>query len=329
MADTSVATQPQQLPEFDPNATLKKLSESISNYQAPAGWAFDPAYENITNTINRNVANLTAQNTTAANRIKEDYSTNVERAAKLNSQNLESLQNKLASQGIGFSGINVKEQGRLGENYGQALGDLWKGTTRAQENLALESTQKASDWQGLLGQAQVERAGRQTQREQEEAARLAQAEAAKQAADQQRVWMEQLQAKLTSLAQPTPTPTGQLKPPPPAPQIVQQAIRAVPPPAVKTPQQQIQDIGVKPLDLQKLLQVRGFDPGPIDGIFGQKSQLALARWKQSVGLPATADINPEIYQQLLSSGLGNIAANSNTTAGRNFPSSGPARAVMM
>lgn len=328
MADTSVA---QKLPEFDPNETLRKLSESVSSYQAPAGWAHDPAYENITNTINRNVANLSAQNTQAVNRIKEDYGVNVDRAAKANSQNLEALQNKLASQGIGFSGINVKEQGRLGENYQQALGDLLKGSTRAQENVALETSQRASDWQGLLGQAQVERAGRQSQREQEAAAQEAQAKAAKDAADQQRIWMEQLTQKLTSLAQPTPTPTGQLKPPPQPQQIVQQAVRAIPPPAVKTPQQQIVDIGVKPLDLQKLLQVRGFDPGPIDGIFGQKSQLALARWKQSVGLPATADINPEIYQRLLSSGLGNIAANQpqGSFSVRNFPSSGPARAVMM
>jgi peptidoglycan hydrolase-like protein with peptidoglycan-binding domain len=76
------------------------------------------------------------------------------------------------------------------------------------------------------------------------------------------------------------------------------------------------------MDLQKYLQTRGFDPGPIDGIMGIKTQRALAMWKQSVGLPATADINPEIWQQLLSSGVGTIGSGTSTG---NFPSSGPAR----
>jgi hypothetical protein len=308
MAETLPAVQ-------DPNDILKKLSTSLSSYQAPSGWAHDSAYENTANSIQRGLANLTSQNQQATQRIGEDYEINREQAGKYNEQNLKSLQNKLANQGIGYSGVNISEQGRLGEEFQTALTGLERGKTRNLEELAFNSAQQASEWQNQLSAAQADRANRQAEKEKEQAALQAQAEAAKNAADQQRQWMESLQQRLTSLAQPQPTPTGQLNPPPPPQQIVQQAVRQLPPPAAKTPQQQAQEAGINPRELQQLLTQRGFSTGPVDGVMGIKTQRALAQWKQSVGLPATADITPEIFQQLISTGIGNMGARGIATAG--------------
>jgi peptidoglycan hydrolase-like protein with peptidoglycan-binding domain len=36
--------------------------------------------------------------------------------------------------------------------------------------------------------------------------------------------------------------------------------------------------------LQKALQAKGFDPGPIDGIFGSKTRMAVISYQMSVGL---------------------------------------------
>jgi hypothetical protein len=282
----------------DPNESLRKLSESIGKYQAPSNWAYDPHYEAATNAIHNNIARLTSNNQLASQRVGEDYTKNVEQAGRINEQNQKSLQNKLANQGIAFSGVNVQEQGRLSEDYGRALNELNTGKTRSLENLAFDSANQAAQWQNALGAAQADRASRQTAREQEQAAAEAQAQAANDMANNQRIWMEQITTRLTSLAQPQPQPTGQFKPPPPPQQIVQQALAQVPPPAAKTPQQQAADTGVDVKYMQKILAELGFDPGPLDGIMGKKTQLALARWKQSQGMPATGDINGDIWNRL-------------------------------
>lgn len=313
----------------DPNEILNKLSGSISSYQAPANWAYDPQYEAATNAINTNIARLKSNNQLAQQRIGEDFTTNVGKAAQINDANLKGLATKLGSQGTSYSSVNVGEQGRLGEAYQESLTGINRNKTRSEENLAFDTANQAAQWQNQLSAVQADRAGRQAAREQEQAAIEAQAKAANDSANAQRQWMEQLTSKLTALAQPQAQPTGKVNAPPPANAIVQQAIRAIPPPAVKSPQQQLSEIGVPGRDLQKMLQIRGFDPGPIDGVMGKKTQTALARWKQSVGLPATGDINPEIWKRLVSSGTGNISAGSIAPTGNKFPSTGPARAVMM
>jgi Putative peptidoglycan binding domain len=48
--------------------------------------------------------------------------------------------------------------------------------------------------------------------------------------------------------------------------------------------------------VQQALQKKGFDPGPIDGIIGPKTQEALRNFKDSYGISASADIdNQTLY----------------------------------
>jgi len=288
----------------------------------PAPLPYDAQYEATKNQINAGLAGLKSSSDLSTQRTNEDYTTNVGTAGKNQTQNLSNLQNKLANQGIGYSGINVSEQGRLGEQYQTQLGNLAQNKQRSLEDIQRNLVAKQGDYQNQLSQAEIARSGRADEAAKAQAADEAQALAAKTTADLNRQWMSDLSNRITGMVQPAATPTGQMALPPTNPQhIVQQAIAAVPPPAAKTPQQQAAEAGIDPKQLQTLLTQRGFSTGPVDGIMGIKTQQALARWKQSVGLPATADITPEIWQQLLSSGVGNVSGGSNIA----MASSGPAR----
>ncbi len=265
--------------------------------------AFDPVYESTVNTINKNLAGLQSSRDLGIQRTTEDYDKQVGETGKSNERTLNALQEKLANQGIRHSGINVAEQGKVGEQYQTQLASLAQNKQRSLEDIARDFTTRQAGYQDQLAQAEASKAEKETERQKQIAADEAQATSAKTMADQQRQWMADLQAQILQQVQPQPTPTGQMKPPPPQPQaIIQKAIAQVPPPAAKTPQQQVLGLNIDPKQLQVLLRAKGYDPGPIDGAIGIKTQQALARYKQSIGLPATADINLEIWQGLLPSG---------------------------
>jgi hypothetical protein len=266
---------------------------------SPAPMAFDPQYEATKNQINAGLAGLQSSSDLQTQRAGEDYNTAVGTASKANTQNLSNLQNRLANQGIGYSGINISEQGRIGEDYQTQLGSLRQGKVRTLEDIQRDFADKQTAYQNQLSQAEIDRGTRETTRQTTAAADEAAALTAKTTADTNRQWLNTLSTTLTSLVQPQATPTGQMALPPTNPStVIQKALQTAPPPAAKTPQQQAVDVGADPKLMQSLLQTLGFDPGPVDGIMGIKTQQALARWKQSVGLPATADLNGEIWQNL-------------------------------
>lgn len=50
--------------------------------------------------------------------------------------------------------------------------------------------------------------------------------------------------------------------------------------------------------VQAMLQMLGFDPGPIDGIIGNKTTNALKQFQTTAGLPATGKVNPTTRREL-------------------------------
>lgn len=265
----------------------------------PTPWANDPMYDQAVNTINKNIAGLGSTRDLSVQRTNEDYTKATDDASKQSAINLKALQNRLANQGIGYSGINIEEQGKLGEALQNQLATLGTNKQRGLEDIARDYADKQAGYQDQLGAAEADRAARETERQKTEAADIAAAKAAKDTADLQRQWIGDITTKLTALTQPTPTPTGQMALAPSNPQaLVQKALAAVPPPAAKTPQQQIQDSGVDPKLVQSTLDAIGFSPGPVDGIIGIKTQRAIAAVKQQLGLPATADMTPEIWAKI-------------------------------
>lgn len=303
MADTATAAPPA-------NPVLSNLADRLK-LQPASSWAADPTYDNTVNQIQSGLARLQSSTDLSKQRTNEDYSAGEKQLADTNQSNMEVLQNRLANQGIGFSGINVAEQGKLLSKYQDSVGQLAQNKQRSLEDITRDQTTKQGDYANQMSQAEIARADREATRETNQAADEAAATAATNTANQQRQWIADLTAKITSSVQPQVGPTGQMAVPNSNPTaVIQQALNQVPPPQVKTPQQQAQEVGADPKLLQNLLQTLGFSPGPIDGVMGLKTQQALARWKQSVGLPATADLNGEIWQNL------NLAAQGKMNAGR-------------
>ena len=51
--------------------------------------------------------------------------------------------------------------------------------------------------------------------------------------------------------------------------------------------------------VQRLLKVLGFDPGPVDGIFGPKTELAVRKFQRSRGFANTGIVGEQTYAALL------------------------------
>jgi len=305
----------------DPLAEVRnKLATPAQGVQSAGNnWRVDPEYDNTVRNIQTGISGLQSNIDLTEQRAKSDLQKNQQELVQSRDKTLQMLQEKLANQGIGRSSINIEETGNLQDKYATGKTDLETSYQRSMEDLARETLGKYQGYNDQLAQAQIQRASRQEAFDKQQALEQAQAETNKKAADEMRAQLDDLKKQLLTQLTPQSTPTGQmtLPPPPPAPKMQMPKMLAPP-----SPQQQLQSAGIDPKYLQGLLKVRGFDPGVVDGIFGINSQKALAAWKQSVGLPATADINSDIFQQLLSSGLGNISTTGGLSA---FPQSGPAR----
>ena len=53
-------------------------------------------------------------------------------------------------------------------------------------------------------------------------------------------------------------------------------------------------------ETQKMLTKQGFDPGPADGVFGQKTRDAIIQFQTKAGLPADGNITPQLLRKLSS-----------------------------
>lgn len=52
------------------------------------------------------------------------------------------------------------------------------------------------------------------------------------------------------------------------------------------------------LEAQRLLKQRGFDPGPIDGIPGKRTQEAIRSFQRRAGLAATGDVSDALIVKM-------------------------------
>lgn len=305
---------------------VTKLQSTGKPQSDQSAWAFDPTYENTKNTINAGLAGLQSSKDQQTGRLNQDFDTNAGLAARSKELQMNQLQERLANQGILRSGANVEQTGILGENYQNQINSMTTNRARGLEDIARDTATKQTDFQNRLNQNEIDRADRETSRELNTAQTQAQAEANKSYADQQRQWLDEMQSKIVQQSQPVVTPTGATQ----VPKInVQSLLQSTPAPPANTPQQQAAAAGVDPKQLQTLLTQRGFSTGPVDGIMGIRTQKALAAWKQSVGLPATADIDASVMQKLLSSGTGTpLSATGSVGAFIGSPRSGPAKRAL-
>lgn len=252
------------------------------------GWAADPVYDAAVRGIQTGLAGLSSGTDLQEGRIRADAQKNAQTLADTRDKTMQSLQERLASQGIGRSSINTEESGNVLNAYTKDYENLATGETRSLEDMARDTLGKINDYNTQLGTAQAERAGRETARENAQALADATAAATKSQADEMRVTLQGLSDKLLQQLTPQPTPTGTLTVPPPPPPPL-----AMPPaPAVNKPTSAVAPAGpsASPEDIKRaqgVLRLAGFDPGPMDGIAGAKTIAALNRYRTSHGLPPT------------------------------------------
>ena len=67
------------------------------------------------------------------------------------------------------------------------------------------------------------------------------------------------------------------------------------------------------LEIQKKLQAMGFDPGPLDGIFGSKTTDAVRRYQESKGLQVDGIVGPETGGSLGISAAQEVASTGGAT----------------
>lgn len=296
----------------------------------------DPNYEETLRRVNEGLAGLTSQEEQGKRRLDEDYASSMRQAGESHEQNIKALQERLANQGILRSGINVGEQGRYGQEYQKVQEGLGQAKSRGTEDMVRELTAQRQNLETERRLAESNRARSEAEFRDTLAREEAETEANERFKQQQAQELETLKNKVLELSQPKPTPTGQLVPPPPPPPMPAPLPKMPAMPAIPraTDSGAVQAMGINPVDLQKHLQIRGFDPGQIDGRIGAKTHRALIMWKQSVGLPPTIDFGPNEWNILRSSGIGNVAAGSRDAVNTGsmslgkFPQAGPARASM-
>lgn len=304
-------------------ATIDEIKQRFSSMTAtPTGQQYDAQYDEAVRGIQGGLANLESNTNLAKQRAASDFETGKRNLAESHTKQLDTLRERLANQGILRSGINIGEQGRIGTEVAKRAGEMQQGYQRGVEDIDREYATRQQQFNSQLSQLNVDRARRESERQEQVSREEAQRKANEELANNMRIQLDEMKERMLKAVQPQPSPTGQFQLPPPIPPPQPPiAIAAPPRPAPVNTQAQILANKISPVDVQKHLQRRGFYTGRIDGIFGANSQRALAAWKQSVGLPADSAFDPSIYQQLVSSGIGNISP----TGGSTVYNPGPAR----
>lgn len=294
---TDLATQTPDLL----NQLRQRIATPVNTAQPGAEqWAADPQYDATVRGIQQRIAGLGSDVDLQESRLRSDAQRQAQGLADTRDKTMQSLQEKLANQGILRSSINTEESGNVLNAYMKDYETLGQNEYRSLEDMARSTLEKVQGYNDQLSQAQADRAVRETARQQEEARQQAEAAAQKQQADQMRDTLTSLRDQLLKQLTPQTTPTGALtQPPPPIPDLKVPAIptpapaagQPVTPTAPKANGDQIKEA-------QGILRLAGFDPGPMDGIAGAKTIAALNKYRTSHGLPATGTFSIDDYNAL-------------------------------
>ena len=137
---------------------------------------FDPEIAAIRRRLQEQRGLLQSQFSAGQQRINEDYQTQTDELGRQRTDAIDLLQDQLAGQGILKSGINLEEQGEIGQDYQRFLGQLGQMRNRSLEDLqgalsqglqgvASEEQRLAFEEARLAHQQQLEEAQRQAELE--------------------------------------------------------------------------------------------------------------------------------------------------------------------
>lgn len=177
---------------------LKKLGIGTPN---PTATGFNRDYESGVQSGVRDLTSVANNFDTQRNLDLQDQTRSTSQLGESRDQTLKGLQQKFADQGILRSGINVEQQGKVGQDYTRGIDELARsisGRSLEREN-QFKSAQNR--FQERLSELQQQRAERQAEQDAEQARQQAEIQARQQAEEAAK-----------KAAQPQPTPTGRLIP---------------------------------------------------------------------------------------------------------------------
>jgi len=160
-------------------------------------YAFNPKYAAMDQALQRAIANAGFDRTNQISQLDQGFQSQTSEAGRQNQQAIKGLGNRMSSQGIGWSGINLEAQGDLNQDYQRYVGNLgqqYAGGKAAAEN----------QYGRTLGDIAGQREGMfQQQAEEERQAQMAAAQAAAEAQARQQAaqQMQQLQQQMIAQQQ--------------------------------------------------------------------------------------------------------------------------------
>lgn len=198
------AQQPTPQPVSQPSYSAQPVGQPVQSnapglggFQLPQLSQYDAQFGAAQRAIQEQIAGLASEQELQTRRVNEDYETRRREMDQDRQRALEELEARMAGQGILRSGINVEQQGRLGQRFTEASGNLGTQRARSVEDIVRAITGRRQELQREHEQVGLERA-------------RANAQAAIEAALERA--RQQAQQEMINQMQPQPTPTGQYTP---------------------------------------------------------------------------------------------------------------------
>jgi hypothetical protein len=129
-----------------------------------AGFGFDAQYNETMNQIAAQQAQLRSQEEQQRRRLAEDAQLAQDEANRFREDSLTANTERMADSGLVHSGINIKAQQDIGEDYMRYTDEIARARSRGEEDLAQWLTQQRAELETLRGQAEAGRAEREAMR---------------------------------------------------------------------------------------------------------------------------------------------------------------------
>lgn len=190
---TSIPGNPHS-PSTSPQTYEQIMQQIMSSLPGLSG--FNAPYEDLMNQLQTQMGGLDITQGRETERLDNMYNVILQRLQENLGQSLEQNNYSMADQGILQSGINVREQGRINENFAQQGADIQGQHAADLEGLLQQISSARNELQQQQQWAEIQRAQQEQQAQQQQAMIAAQAASA--------IYSQQLMGQ-----QPTPNSTGQ------------------------------------------------------------------------------------------------------------------------
>lgn len=173
-------------------------------FDTPHAKAFNPVYAEAIRRANERLTKGKSEFDMSNQRLAEDWSQAKEGAGRWRDDTLKDWKYSTADQGIVHSGINIGQQGEIGQDYLRTMDDINQGKARGMEDLNRNWAEYQDQVNAQKREAEAQDQMYQNQIAREQAMAQAQAEASRQ---QQEAWQQQIDAM-----KPKPDATGRIRP---------------------------------------------------------------------------------------------------------------------